>query len=64
MQLISSELVTKDFSQCSLMTVTMQMASVLPHQSEVLKKRVKFQHAVKFDLWPGLGVSIWKPFSI
>ena len=55
MQLISSELVTKEFSQCPLMAGTMQMASVFPHQREVLKKRVKFQHAVKFDLKPGFG---------
>ena len=50
MQLMSTELVTKELPQCSLMAVTMQMASVFPHQRKVLKKRVKFQHAVKFDL--------------
>ena len=36
--------------QWPLMAVTMQMASVFPHQREVLKKCVKSQHAVKFDL--------------
>ncbi len=53
MRLITSELVTKESSQCSLMAGAMQMASVFPHQRELQKERVKFQHAVKFDLLKG-----------